>query len=64
MTLQGKFLLNDVASKAVIILGGTPMGVDILVDSLVVKRAKKLPPSPPPDVKVSDHTVEEFQNWC
>jgi len=51
--LQGKFLLNGVASKAVIYLEGPPMGTDILVNSLIVKRAKKLPASPPPDIEVS-----------
>lgn len=55
-TLQGKFLLNGVASEAVIYLEGPHGGTDILLRSLVMKRAKKLPPSPPPDMKVSDHT--------
>lgn len=44
--LQGKFLLNGHTSNAVIYLEGPPLGTDILVNSLVVKRAEKLPPSP------------------
>lgn len=51
MRLQGKFLLNDVASKAVIYLEGPPMGTDILVNSLVVERSKRLLASPPPDIE-------------
>lgn len=51
--LQGKFLLNGVASKVVIFLEGPPPGTDILVDSLVVKRAAKVPSSPPPYFEVS-----------
>lgn len=48
VSLQGKFLLNGVASKAIIYLEGPPMGTDILVDSFIVKRAKKLQTLPPP----------------
>ncbi|XP_020257936.1 uncharacterized protein LOC109834338 isoform X2 [Asparagus officinalis] len=51
VTLQGKFLLNGIASKAVIYLEGPPMGTDILVNSLVVKRAKKLLRSSSPDIE-------------
>ncbi|KAJ0981851.1 hypothetical protein J5N97_010106 [Dioscorea zingiberensis] len=51
--LRGKFLLNGVASKAVLYLEGPPSGVDILVDSLVLKRAKKVLPSNPPDIEGS-----------
>lgn len=50
--LQGKFLVNSVASKVVIYLEGPAPGVDILLNSMVVKHAQKLPPSPPPDTKV------------
>ncbi|KAL0539834.1 hypothetical protein IC582_024055 [Cucumis melo] len=46
--LQGKFLLNASPSKVVIYIEGPPPGVDILIDSLVVKHAQKIPPSPPP----------------
>ncbi|XP_073104293.1 endo-1,4-beta-xylanase 1 isoform X2 [Elaeis guineensis] len=46
--LRGKFLLNGVASKVVIFLEGPPPGTDLLVDSLVVKRAAEVPSSPPP----------------
>ncbi|XP_058069626.1 endo-1,4-beta-xylanase 1-like isoform X2 [Magnolia sinica] len=46
--LQGKFLLNSVVSKVVIYLEGPPAGTDILLNSLVVKHAAKVPPSLPP----------------
>ncbi|KAL5988334.1 Glycoside hydrolase, 10 [Asimina triloba] len=46
--LQGKFLLNSVVSKVVFYLEGPPAGTDILLNSLVVKHAAKVPPSPPP----------------
>lgn len=51
--LQGKFLLNASPSKVVIYIEGPPSGVDILIDSLVVKHAQKSPPSPPPHTEVS-----------
>lgn len=50
--LQGKFLLNGIASKVVIYLEGPPAGTDILLNSLVVKHASKVPPSPPPNNEV------------
>lgn len=53
MRLQGKFLLNGVTSKAVIYLEGPPMGIDILVNSFLVKRAKKLQSPPAPEIEVS-----------
>ncbi|XP_015059375.1 endo-1,4-beta-xylanase 1-like [Solanum pennellii] len=49
--LQGKFLLNDSPSKAVIFLEGPPPGTDILLNSLVVNHAVKPPPPPPPVVE-------------
>ena len=51
--LQGKFLLNASPSKVVIYIEGPPSGVDILIDSLIVKHAQKIPPSPPPSYEVS-----------
>ncbi|XP_020598821.1 uncharacterized protein LOC110038353 [Phalaenopsis equestris] len=47
--LKGKFLISSVISRAVIYLEGPPPGTDVLLNSFVVKRAEKLPPSPPPD---------------
>lgn len=47
--LQGKFLLNGSPSKVVIYLEGPPPGTDILINSMVVKHAEKVPPLPPPD---------------
>ncbi|KAK8963670.1 hypothetical protein KSP40_PGU019519 [Platanthera guangdongensis] len=49
--LKGKFLLNSAASKAVIYVEGPLPGIDILLNSLIVKHAQKLPPSPPPDIE-------------
>ncbi|KAJ6813531.1 uncharacterized protein M6B38_141915 [Iris pallida] len=50
MELQGKFLLNAAASKVVIYIEGPPSGIDILVDSFIVKRAAKRLSSPPPEL--------------
>ncbi|XP_038975140.1 endo-1,4-beta-xylanase 1 [Phoenix dactylifera] len=60
--LQGKFLLNGVASKAVIYIEGPPAGADILLNSLVVKHAAKLPPSTPPDFENVIYGVNVIQN--
>ncbi|KAK8948384.1 hypothetical protein KSP39_PZI004973 [Platanthera zijinensis] len=46
VNLRGKFLLNGPTSKAVIYLEGPSLGTDILVNSLIVKRAQRLPPPP------------------
>ena len=50
--LKGKFLLNASPSKVVIYIEGPPSGVDILIDSLVVKHAQKTHPSPPLRIEV------------
>ena len=50
--LQGKFLLNASPSKVVIYIEGPPSGVDILIDSFVVKQAQKISSSPPPRAEV------------
>uniref|UniRef100_A0A1D1YIL8 Endo-1,4-beta-xylanase A n=1 Tax=Anthurium amnicola TaxID=1678845 RepID=A0A1D1YIL8_9ARAE len=50
--LQGKFLLNNCPSRVVVYLEGPPSGIDILVNNLVVRRAKKPPPLPPPDFEI------------
>uniref|UniRef100_A0A1D1ZCC0 Endo-1,4-beta-xylanase A n=1 Tax=Anthurium amnicola TaxID=1678845 RepID=A0A1D1ZCC0_9ARAE len=47
--LHGKFLINSNPLRVVIYLEGPPPGVDILLNSFVVKHAEKLPPSPQPD---------------
>lgn len=60
--LQGKFLLNGVASKAVIFIEGPPAGTDVLLNSLVVKHADKLPPSTPPDFENVLYGVNIIQN--
>ncbi|PKA49691.1 hypothetical protein AXF42_Ash004232 [Apostasia shenzhenica] len=49
--LQGKFLLNGATSKVVIFLEGPPLGIDILVNSLIIKRAEKVRSSPPPMIE-------------
>jgi hypothetical protein len=50
--LQGKILLNSTVAKASIYIEGPPAGVDLLLDSLVVKHAQKAPPAPAPDFEV------------
>ncbi|PKA54234.1 Putative Pol polyprotein from transposon element Bs1 [Apostasia shenzhenica] len=47
--LKGKFLLNTVGSRVIIYLEGPPPGIDILLNSMEVKHAHKIPPSPPPE---------------
>lgn len=52
--LQGKFLLNGSPARVIIYIEGPPAGTDILVNSLVVNHAEKIPPSPPPVIEVSE----------
>ncbi|KAG8097761.1 hypothetical protein GUJ93_ZPchr0013g34217 [Zizania palustris] len=47
--LQGKFLLNSTAAKAAIYIEGPPAGVNLLLNSLMVKHAQKTTPAPAPD---------------
>lgn len=47
--MQGKFLLNGSPSKIIVFLEGPPAGIDILVNTLVIKHAHKTPPSSPPN---------------
>jgi len=58
--LQGKILLNSTVAKASIYIEGPPAGVDVLLDSLVVKHAQKAPPAPAPDFEVIEHNVLGF----
>jgi hypothetical protein len=51
--LQGKILLNSTVARASIYIEGPPAGVDLLLDSLVVKHAQKAPPAPAPDFEVN-----------
>ncbi|XP_072952501.1 endo-1,4-beta-xylanase 1-like [Typha angustifolia] len=60
--LQGKFLLNGVAAKAVVYIEGPPVGTDILLNTLVIKHAQKLPPSSPPDFANVLYGVNIIQN--
>lgn len=66
MHLQGKFLLHGAVSKAVIFLEGPPPGIDILIDSLVLKRATKIPRPPLLNFEVSrsSYSPYYFQNLC
>lgn len=52
VVLQGKFLLNGSPKRVVIYIEGPPAGTDILINSLAVKHAEKIPPSPPPVIEV------------
>ncbi|KAL2498621.1 glycosyl hydrolase family 10 protein/carbohydrate-binding domain-containing protein [Abeliophyllum distichum] len=60
--LKGKFLLNGSPSRAVIYLEGPPPGIDILLNSLVVKHAAKVPPSPPPVIENAAFGVNIIAN--
>ncbi|KAF9603527.1 hypothetical protein IFM89_037008 [Coptis chinensis] len=60
--LQGKFLLNSAPAKVVIYFEGPPAGTDILVNSVVVKHAPKLPPSPRPVIENAAYGVNIVQN--
>ncbi|XAR62020.1 Endo-1,4-beta-xylanase [Bertholletia excelsa] len=62
VNLQGKFLLNGSPKRVVIYLEGPPPGTDILLNSLVVKHAAKVPPSPPPVIEKSDFGVNIITN--
>ncbi|KAI4388645.1 hypothetical protein MLD38_000956, partial [Melastoma candidum] len=60
--LQGKFLIDSSPSKTVIYIEGPPAGTDILVNSLVVKRAPKTPPMPRPVIENPAFGVNIIQN--
>ncbi|TXG52585.1 hypothetical protein EZV62_021754 [Acer yangbiense] len=60
--LQGKFLLNGSPAKVVIYIEGPPPGTDILVNSLVVKRAEKIPPSSPPVIENPAYGINIITN--
>ncbi|KAF8404805.1 hypothetical protein HHK36_009695 [Tetracentron sinense] len=60
--LQGKFLLNVAPSRVVIYLEGPPPGTDILVNSLVVEHAAKIPPPLPPVIENAAFGVNIIQN--
>ncbi|CAN8241200.1 unnamed protein product [Cochlearia groenlandica] len=59
---KGKFLLNGSASRVVIYIEGPPPGTDILIDSLTVKYAEKIPPSPPPSIENTAFGVNILTN--
>uniref|UniRef100_A0A0E0KHB7 GH10 domain-containing protein n=1 Tax=Oryza punctata TaxID=4537 RepID=A0A0E0KHB7_ORYPU len=60
--LQGKFLLNSTVAKAAIYIEGPPAGVDLLLDSLVVKHAQKATPAPAPDFENMEYGANILQN--
>ncbi|XP_072991513.1 endo-1,4-beta-xylanase 1-like isoform X1 [Typha latifolia] len=60
--LQGKFLLHGAVSKALIFLEGPPAGIDILLDSLVITRATKVPPAPLPNFENVLYGVNIIKN--
>uniref|UniRef100_A0A0D9VXA7 GH10 domain-containing protein n=1 Tax=Leersia perrieri TaxID=77586 RepID=A0A0D9VXA7_9ORYZ len=60
--LQGKFLLNSNVAKAGIYIEGPPAGVDLLLDSLVVKHAQKATPAPAPDFQNVEYGANVLQN--
>ncbi|MED6130733.1 Glycoside hydrolase, 10 [Stylosanthes scabra] len=60
--LQGKFLLNGSPSKVVVYLEGPPSGIDILVNTIVIKHAPKTPPSTPPDFEDAPFGINIIEN--
>ncbi|XP_057791605.1 endo-1,4-beta-xylanase 1-like isoform X2 [Salvia miltiorrhiza] len=60
--LQGKFLINVSPSRVVIFLEGPPPGTDILLNSLVVKHAAKVPPASPPVIENPSFGVNIIAN--
>ncbi|EXB66912.1 Endo-1,4-beta-xylanase A [Morus notabilis] len=60
--LQGKFLLNGSPSRVVVYLEGPPSGSDILINSLIVKHAEKIPPSPAPVIENPAFGVNIIEN--
>ncbi|CAL4918340.1 unnamed protein product [Urochloa decumbens] len=60
--LQGKILLNSTVAKASIYIEGPPAGVDVLLDSLVVKHAQKATPAPAPDFENLEYGANIIQN--
>ncbi|CAK9173882.1 unnamed protein product [Ilex paraguariensis] len=60
--MYGKFLINGSPSRVVVYLEGPPPGTDILLDSLVLKHAKKILPSPPPVIENSNKDVISSSN--
>lgn len=60
--LQGKFLLDGNISRAVIFLEGPPAGIDILLNSLVVKHAENTPRPPRPAMKGAPYGVNIVEN--
>ncbi|KAG0460254.1 hypothetical protein HPP92_023382 [Vanilla planifolia] len=62
LRLQGKFLLNGDVSKAIIFLEGPPFGTDILVNSLIVKRAENLSSGLPPMLENVSFGVNVIEN--
>uniref|UniRef100_A0A1J3JJZ3 Endo-1,4-beta-xylanase A n=1 Tax=Noccaea caerulescens TaxID=107243 RepID=A0A1J3JJZ3_NOCCA len=60
--VKGKFLLNGSASRVVIYIEGPPPGTDILLNSLTVKHAEKVPPSPLPPIENPAFGVNILKN--
>ncbi|KAJ4781128.1 hypothetical protein LUZ62_065385 [Rhynchospora pubera] len=60
--LQGNFFLSGTISKAVIFVEGPQPNTDILLNSLVVKHAEKVPPAPEPDFSNVVYGVNILQN--
>lgn len=55
--LKGKFIIHGSPSRAILYLEGPPPGSDILLNTLVVKHAKRNRPEPPPFYEVSLFTI-------
>ncbi|XP_037493703.1 endo-1,4-beta-xylanase 1 isoform X2 [Jatropha curcas] len=62
VALKGEFLLNGFPSRAVIYLEGPLPGTDILVNSLIVKHAEKIPSSARPVSKNATFGLNIIEN--
>ncbi|XP_042036799.1 endo-1,4-beta-xylanase 1-like [Salvia splendens] len=60
--LHGKFLINVSPARVVIFVEGPPPAADILLDSLVVKHAPKVPPASPPVIENPGFNVNIIAN--
>ncbi|CAK9173883.1 unnamed protein product [Ilex paraguariensis] len=60
--MHGKFLIIGSPSRVVVYLEGPPPGTDILLNSLVLKHAEKIPPSPPPVIENAAFGVNIIAN--
>ncbi|CAN0921975.1 Endo-1,4-beta-xylanase 1 [Linum grandiflorum] len=62
MQLEGEFLLNSLPSRAIIFIEGPPAGTDVLLNSLVVQHAPKIPSSSRPSFQDPPFSMNVIEN--